>query len=320
MKKKVNFFDRPPSVSSGTPLGKRVVVQHRCDILLEEQVDKVRDIQDCLQRELVALDLSRTLTEISEHQEKVEELKNQLDEMLLLLKVAGKMTAEMKHSRVELRRHLKQGVDVTVLRKRVSWLERRIEKVLRMQSQQSCKLDDKVQFVTSSPEDTADDRTQEVGQGDMEEVPSATEQDIAPVSTDHATEEQDTAEQATLVQDRTTAKTDSETPMSPTGKTPDIKPELDEEKSEGPMEVDLTRYRADTPYPQGESEESSPTAGKTSRRLPSGDRVTLSEGISSSDSSSSSSSSSEEEEYDEPEKEEDDWDEEEEGQEDTRLS
>ena len=38
MKKKVNFFDRPPSVSSGTPLGKRVVVQHRCDILLEEQV------------------------------------------------------------------------------------------------------------------------------------------------------------------------------------------------------------------------------------------------------------------------------------------
>ena len=50
-------------------------------------MDKVRDIQDCLQRELVALDLSRTLTEISEHQEKVEELKNQLDEMLLLLKV-----------------------------------------------------------------------------------------------------------------------------------------------------------------------------------------------------------------------------------------
>ena len=49
--------------------------------------------------------------------------------------------------------------------------------------------------------------------------------------------------------------------------------------------------------------------------MPSGDRVTLSEGISSSDSSSSSSSSSEEEEYDEPEKEEDDWDEEEEGQE-----
>ena len=46
------------------------------------------------------------------------------------------MTAEMKHSRAELRRHLKQGVDVTVLRKRVSWLERRIEKVLRMQSQQ----------------------------------------------------------------------------------------------------------------------------------------------------------------------------------------
>ena len=50
-------------------------------------MDKVRDVQDCLQRELVALDLSRTLTEISEHQEKVEELKNQLDEMLLLLKV-----------------------------------------------------------------------------------------------------------------------------------------------------------------------------------------------------------------------------------------
>ena len=61
--------------------------------------------------------------------------------------------------------------------------------------------------MTSSPDDTADDRTQEVGQGDMEEIPSATEQDIAPVSTEHATEEQDTAEQATLVQDRTTAKT-----------------------------------------------------------------------------------------------------------------
>ena len=38
MKKKINFFDRPPSADSGTPLGKRVVVQHRCDILMEEQV------------------------------------------------------------------------------------------------------------------------------------------------------------------------------------------------------------------------------------------------------------------------------------------
>ena len=61
--------------------------------------------------------------------------------------------------------------------------------------------------MTSPPEDTADDRTQEVGQGDMEEVPAVTEQDIAPVSTTHAAEEQDTREQATLVQDRTSAET-----------------------------------------------------------------------------------------------------------------
>ena len=51
------------------------------------QVDKVRDIQDCLQRELVALDVSKTLPEISQHQRQAEDLKCQLDEMLLLLKV-----------------------------------------------------------------------------------------------------------------------------------------------------------------------------------------------------------------------------------------
>ena len=38
MKKKVNFFGRPPSVDSGAPLGKKVVIQHKCDIMLEEQV------------------------------------------------------------------------------------------------------------------------------------------------------------------------------------------------------------------------------------------------------------------------------------------
>ena len=43
MKKKVNFFGRPPSVDSGPPLGKKVVIQHKCDIMLEEQV-RVADI------------------------------------------------------------------------------------------------------------------------------------------------------------------------------------------------------------------------------------------------------------------------------------
>ena len=38
MTKKVNFFGRPPSVDSGAPLGKKVVIQHKCDIMLEEQV------------------------------------------------------------------------------------------------------------------------------------------------------------------------------------------------------------------------------------------------------------------------------------------
>ena len=47
------------------------------------------------------------------------------------------MNAEMKHARVELCLQTKQGVDVTALRKRVSWLERRIEKVLSGQTQQA---------------------------------------------------------------------------------------------------------------------------------------------------------------------------------------
>ena len=44
--------------------------------------------------------------------------------------VASKMDVELEYSRAKLRQDLKRGADVTQLRKRVSWLERRIERVL----------------------------------------------------------------------------------------------------------------------------------------------------------------------------------------------
>ena len=51
------------------------------------KVDEVRGLQDALQRELLALDVSRSIADIGQHQKKAEEMKCQLDDMLLLLKV-----------------------------------------------------------------------------------------------------------------------------------------------------------------------------------------------------------------------------------------
>ena len=40
------------------------------------------------------------------------------------------MDVELEYLRAKLRQDLKRGADVTILRKRVAWLERRIERVL----------------------------------------------------------------------------------------------------------------------------------------------------------------------------------------------
>ena len=58
-------------------------------------MDNVRDLQDAMQREILALDVSRSIVDIAHHQKKAEEMKCQLDEMLLLLKVGSVIQAHI---------------------------------------------------------------------------------------------------------------------------------------------------------------------------------------------------------------------------------
>ena len=82
-----SLYERPPSVSSGEPLRSKVVVTHRSDILLEEQINNVKTCQEQLQRTMMELELSRGGPAAEFLQQEVDDLTSRAEQMLLVLKV-----------------------------------------------------------------------------------------------------------------------------------------------------------------------------------------------------------------------------------------
>ncbi|XP_064618168.1 LOW QUALITY PROTEIN: uncharacterized protein LOC135482224 [Liolophura sinensis] len=131
----------PSSVQSGIPLQEKYTIEHKSDLLLQEQVENVRNTQDQLDKLITELQITRSKREVSVIQAKVEELRKQSEYEVLKLQVASKISHELAHTRADLERALAGRGDIPACRKRVAWLEGRMERVMGKQrlSKHVCK-------------------------------------------------------------------------------------------------------------------------------------------------------------------------------------
>ncbi|XP_052764355.1 uncharacterized protein LOC128206119 isoform X3 [Mya arenaria] len=115
------------SGKSGLALQSNYSVQHRSDILIEEQVDTVHASQLALKKALTDLDLARGEEELEKCQKELQEAKTKTDKAILVLQVLTKVNTELQYARAELEEALdKQEGDINEARKRVMWLEDRM--------------------------------------------------------------------------------------------------------------------------------------------------------------------------------------------------
>nr|XP_006819881.1 PREDICTED: protein IWS1 homolog A-like [Saccoglossus kowalevskii] len=125
-----NFAGRPRSVASGISLPRKRQVIRRSEVLLDDQISLVRDVQDSLEKAMQELANAKTVEDVEFYRIKVNELKLQCDEMVLILQVIGKLNSELAYARLELEKLDKGDKNVAVIRKRVTWLEDRVENLL----------------------------------------------------------------------------------------------------------------------------------------------------------------------------------------------
>ncbi|CAH1794759.1 unnamed protein product [Owenia fusiformis] len=130
----------PSSIRSGSPVDYACKVQHRSDLLMADQILSVKQSQDALETGL------QELKDVGQHEDsgvmqfhlhRVEELKIQSAEAVSLLQIANKLNVELAYARVDLDKTLKHGGDINGARKRIHWLEDRMEKILGRQKQRN---------------------------------------------------------------------------------------------------------------------------------------------------------------------------------------
>ncbi|XP_064635806.1 uncharacterized protein LOC135492977 isoform X2 [Lineus longissimus] len=125
-----SLFEKPRSVHSGKTLRTKVVVQHRSDHMMQEQLNGVKNCQEALTKALHELEICKNEQNREFHVQQVKELKQKLDDLMLVLKIADKLNRELHYARNELQMALKyQDDNVYNARKRVVWLEDRMAKV-----------------------------------------------------------------------------------------------------------------------------------------------------------------------------------------------
>uniref|UniRef100_A0A2C9LNZ8 HEAT repeat-containing protein 4 n=1 Tax=Biomphalaria glabrata TaxID=6526 RepID=A0A2C9LNZ8_BIOGL len=99
-------------------------VQHRSDLLMNDQMQLVHDVQTNLSNALQQLEKEKDPLHIQQLRLSVAELQAQSQKYILALKVMDKINTELIYARVELQEAIQQGHDnVNLSRKRVIWLE-----------------------------------------------------------------------------------------------------------------------------------------------------------------------------------------------------
>ncbi|XP_074647936.1 uncharacterized protein LOC141903632 isoform X2 [Tubulanus polymorphus] len=125
------LFEKPLPVTSGKPIHTKVVRHHRSDFLMREQIREVTEAQDALQSALDELEkFSRDSEEYAKQLLIVKEQKYLVDELTIVLLVVDKLNNELFYARENLRKVLKSGENVYGARKRVVWLEGRMEQIV----------------------------------------------------------------------------------------------------------------------------------------------------------------------------------------------
>ncbi|XP_030839770.1 uncharacterized protein LOC753178 isoform X1 [Strongylocentrotus purpuratus] len=125
-----SFVGKPRKISSGLPLTRVQRVAHRSDILLDDQISLVKDTQDALEKAMLLMSSCKDPREQRGWVNEVDRLKLQCDEMLLILKVVRKLSAELLYAKVEVEQAAQSQGNVAAARKRVVWLEDRMEHLL----------------------------------------------------------------------------------------------------------------------------------------------------------------------------------------------
>ncbi|XP_070579335.1 uncharacterized protein [Ptychodera flava] len=124
------FVGRPQSVASGISLPKKRQLIRRSEVLLDDQLVAVRDLQDTLEKSMQKLADARSKEDFDFYKTQVEDLKLKCEEMVLVLQVIGKLNRELAYARLEFDRAQRGEGDQAATRKRLVWLEDRVENLL----------------------------------------------------------------------------------------------------------------------------------------------------------------------------------------------
>ncbi|KAL3877329.1 hypothetical protein ACJMK2_035059 [Sinanodonta woodiana] len=125
--RQVHVIDRSHTMKGQISHQSQYSVQHRSDILLEEQIHAVCQSQDALRKSLTALENSKTLEDVNKYRTEVQELKEKSEKAIIVLQALHKINAELNYAREELDYALdRSSGDVNEARKRVMWLEDRM--------------------------------------------------------------------------------------------------------------------------------------------------------------------------------------------------
>ncbi|ELU17383.1 hypothetical protein CAPTEDRAFT_208975, partial [Capitella teleta] len=121
------FSARPPSAGSGSNTSRKVVVQHRSDMLLEEQIRNVKNVQESLEQALVEVEAARSQQDVAFHQNTAKELEQRLKGMMLVVKIVHKVNNELVYARLDLQKALKEGSHANISKARKRIVKRPVE-------------------------------------------------------------------------------------------------------------------------------------------------------------------------------------------------
>ncbi|XP_022795449.1 uncharacterized protein LOC111334030 [Stylophora pistillata] len=102
----------------------------RSEALIEEQLVIMRETQNALQKTLQNLEKASAEDDHQKTEKELEQLFSRSGELLLVIQVLMKIRNELAHARLDLERAIKVNSGVDAAKKRVKWLQDRLEKVL----------------------------------------------------------------------------------------------------------------------------------------------------------------------------------------------
>ncbi|XP_078346975.1 uncharacterized protein LOC144632253 isoform X2 [Oculina patagonica] len=102
----------------------------RSEAMIEEQILFMRKTQSALQKTLENLEKAITEDDMQKSEEELQLLFSKSEELLIIVQVLMKIRNELAHGRLDLERAIKTNSGIDAAKKRVKWLQDRLEKVL----------------------------------------------------------------------------------------------------------------------------------------------------------------------------------------------